>query len=95
MSVVGKVINGRSKVRCDGCGRISSDRQSGYYFDKVTQRNGTISSKGRACEHDFCNECEAQNSPAPECPKCPRRLTEFARFVIGITKPKKILIVKK
>lgn len=71
MSVFGKVVKGRSKVRCDGCGRISSDPQSGYYLDRKTQKGGNISSKGRECEHDFCSECEAKNTaPEGDCPKC-------------------------
>jgi hypothetical protein len=69
MSVVGKIVRGRATtVRCDGCGRISSDRD-GYYFDKKLQQGGTISSQGRECEHDFCKECGSKNGK--DCPKCP------------------------
>lgn len=69
MTAFGKVARGRSGSRCDGCGRISKDAH-GYYFDKQLQQGGNISSKGRECEHDFCDECEGQNAPAPACPKC-------------------------
>jgi ribosomal protein L37E len=70
VSVVGKFVRGKAyKVRCDGCGRLSSD-PNGYYFDKALNRGGTISGKGRECEHDFCRECEAENPSEDECPKC-------------------------
>lgn len=70
MSVVGEVMKGRARtVRCDGCGRISSD-EYGYYFDREKQRSGNISSKGRECQHDFCDECEDKNAPTHNCPKC-------------------------
>jgi hypothetical protein len=59
-------------VRCDGCGRISSN-PNGYYFDKKLQRGGTISSKGRECVHDFCSHCEANNPNEKVCPKCSRQ----------------------
>jgi hypothetical protein len=55
--------------RCDGCGRFSGDR-NGYYFDKKLQSGGTINSKGRECQHDFCRECESKNSEPYACPKC-------------------------
>ena len=71
MTAFGKVIRGRSGVRCDGCGRISNDRD-GYYFDKKLGKGGTISSQGRECEHDFCKECEAKNQHPNKCPKCGR-----------------------
>lgn len=70
MSAIGKIERGRShRVQCDGCGRISSD-VNGYYFDKKLQRGGTISSKGRECQHDFCHACEAKNLDEKTCPKC-------------------------
>jgi hypothetical protein len=56
-------------VRCDGCGRISTDKD-GYYFDKSLNYGGNISSQGRDCEHDFCNECERKVKPPYDCPKC-------------------------
>jgi hypothetical protein len=68
MTAFGKIVRGRSGSRCDGCGRISKD-QDGYYVDK-TGRGGNISSKGRECNHDFCDQCEENNPPAPACPKC-------------------------
>lgn len=70
MTAIGKIIRGRSRrVRCDGCGRISSDRESGYYIDK-SGKGGNISSRGRECEHDFCDQCEAKNPGEDVCPKC-------------------------
>lgn len=57
MSSVGPIVKGRCKVRCDGCGRISSDRQQGYFVD-ANGRGQNITSKGRECEHDFCDTCE-------------------------------------
>lgn len=67
MSAFGKIVKGRAATRCDGCGRISRDLY-GYYFDRTLQLGGTISSKGRECEHDFCSQCEEKNSE--QCPKC-------------------------
>lgn len=70
MTAVGKVIPGRNRpVRCDGCGRISSDRDQGYYVDK-SGRGGNITSRGRDCAHDFCDQCEEENPAPPACPKC-------------------------
>lgn len=70
MSVVGKIVRGRaSTVRCDGCGRISRDSH-GYYLDRKLNKGGNISGHGRECRHDFCDECESKNEPAPACPKC-------------------------
>lgn len=70
MTAFGKFIRGRGYgARCDGCGRISSDAD-GYYFDKKLQRSGRISSKGRECRHDFCNECEKSNPEPPACLLC-------------------------
>lgn len=74
MTAVGKVIQGRSRVRCDGCGRISSDRDQGAYFDRERGGWGSISSRGRECEHDFCDECEPRLNlpPLHKCCKCGR-----------------------
>ncbi len=70
MSAVGKIIKGRARrTRCDGCGRISSDRD-GYYFDKETRSGGYINNHGRDCEHDFCKQCEDKLAPEYACPKC-------------------------
>ena len=69
MSVVGKVVNGRPwGVRCDMCGRITRDSGGGY-FDKATNRGGTISSKGRECKHDVCSHCQ-EGISGDACPKC-------------------------
>lgn len=68
MSVVGALVKGHARrVRCDGCGRISSDAH-GYYWPKGAPHGGNISSHGRDCEHDFCDECESRNGR--NCPKC-------------------------
>jgi len=76
MTAIGKIIQGRSRrVRCDGCGRISSDREQGYYVDGPTGKGGTITSKGRECEHDFCDQCEEKNPDPDVCPKCGVRCT--------------------
>lgn len=55
-------------IRCDGCGKISSD-ESGYYR-RPDGTYGNITSQGRGCDHDFCDECEAKNAPEYNCPKC-------------------------
>lgn len=74
MTAFGKIVKGRSGTRCDGCGRISKDRD-GYYFDRKLKQGGTISSKGRECAHDFCDQCEENNPDENVCPKCGVRCT--------------------
>lgn len=70
MTAFGKIIKGRAPgVRCDGCGRISKD-DSGYYFDRKLNAGGNITSKGRECSHDFCDECEDKNPDSDYCPTC-------------------------
>jgi hypothetical protein len=70
MSVIRKIVNGRaSRVRCDGCGRLSSN-QDGYYFDRKLGVSGYIRGQGWQCEHDFCDQCVETRLSEPEyaCP---------------------------
>ncbi len=70
MSACGRNTDGRARrVRCDGCGRISSD-PNGYYFDRKPGVSGYIRGYGWQCEHDFCDQCAEQKLSGPEyaCP---------------------------
>lgn len=67
------------RVRCDGCGIISSDRDGYYRRDHRLPDNsggsiesGNISSHGRDCEHDLCDACDAtaHEVAGGACPKC-------------------------
>ena len=56
----------KNGVRCDGCGRISMDSH-GEYYNTLTKTCGNISSHGRECKHDYCDECLSDGA----CPNCP------------------------
>lgn len=64
---MGVVNNG--VVRCDGCGIISSERWGMYCHP--TSGWGNISSQGRECTHDFCDECEKDHDAQDRaCRRC-------------------------
>jgi hypothetical protein len=59
---------GKKGVRCDDCGKISKAPLGEY--TRQDKSAGYISSHGRNCPHDLCEECEEKLGPDYACPIC-------------------------
>lgn len=83
---------GKHGARCDGCGVFSTNRD-GYYIRKNGMA-GTISNRGRECDHDYCDDCEGGLAPDHACPKCGTLPDGTDRPVVTSRGPLKPSVVK-